>query len=980
MAYTQHFGLRDAPFAASTMRHSLLALDANERLRRSIGRSLARAGAIYLLAGDSAATRTALLQALAEDRDGESRRIVLDAAGMGFEDLVHEAARLLDFRAPGKSGTDQAALLAFIMAECAAIRPPLILLNNADCAADDLFRGLARIFPASGPRERMPRVVLAGGDAFPARFEAAAPGDLLARRAETYTIGPLSIVEAEEFIDNCLEQVGHSSEGLFEPQAIVRLTEIGEGRPEAIARHAERGLIAASERGAPRVGAEHIVPEQVAVPLPPATSPAPKAEAAPAAIRPAAGDFHRPEDRPGLPPRKQPLPAKRRRGLLLAATILPPLVVAGLVLAVLTRSGWDIDRVAGLFQGSGSTAVNPSSAQPAADQAPAPAEADPMPVGTGLDVPMPDPEEVLRLRAETLEGAIDDLTANLGVVIGERDGLSVRLRTVKETEQALRSDLEAARQRIRDQAVAFGTTQRQLAEARSRLAEMESRLASVEAARGSAAELATGAESDARAAARSLAEAKAANDTLRAEIGTLRDDLDRLKTVADTVPGLKRDLARQKTLYEQADGKIARLEQQLATVTAERNRIMAAVADRPAAAVETPAAEQQIASPADPKKTELSPEVDTLLARAATLAENQQLTVPPGNNAVESYKAVLEQAPDNETALAALDRLKSDFLLWGRSAMARGEYDAALRQYRKALFVDPRNDEALEALNKAREKAGVAGATVTASADPTGLARPETGRAMTAAGSGDLSTLGAWLATGGDVNQRDGRGWTLLMHAAAEGQTETVDWLLDRGAELGRRDADGRTPLLRAVWDGRSSVVALLLEAGADVNARDGEGRTPLQVAAARGYEAMLGQLVAAGANLNSRDQDGQSPLIAAAVNGHVSAVATLIRAGADVNAADENGRTALLQAIARRQEPAARLLLQAGAEIDHADSTGETALMAAATMGEAALAEELLRRGADPTRVNAGGASAADIALRHGRITLAQRIARATN
>ena len=80
------------------------------------------------------------------------------------------------------------------------------------------------------------------------------------------------------------------------------------------------------------------------------------------------------------------------------------------------------------------------------------------------------------------------------------------------------------------------------------------------------------------------------------------------------------------------------------------------------------------------------------------------------------------------------------------------------------------------------------------------------------------------------VNERDGDGWTALMHASAEGHIAAVEALLAAGASsnVGEDTHDKWTALTHAASNDAEAVVALLVGAGADVNHTDVQGWTAL--------------------------------------------------------------------------------------------------------------------------------------------------------
>ena len=103
-----------------------------------------------------------------------------------------------------------------------------------------------------------------------------------------------------------------------------------------------------------------------------------------------------------------------------------------------------------------------------------------------------------------------------------------------------------------------------------------------------------------------------------------------------------------------------------------------------------------------------------------------------------------------------------------------------------------------------------------------------------AAKAGNLDGLKAALAAGADVNARDGRGWTALMHAVNKGYVLLVEPLLAAKADLDVRGPDGATALFMAVAHGQTEIIALLMKAGADVSIKGPKGKTVVDVARTR--------------------------------------------------------------------------------------------------------------------------------------------------
>lgn len=100
-----------------------------------------------------------------------------------------------------------------------------------------------------------------------------------------------------------------------------------------------------------------------------------------------------------------------------------------------------------------------------------------------------------------------------------------------------------------------------------------------------------------------------------------------------------------------------------------------------------------------------------------------------------------------------------------------------------------------------------------------------------AARKGDVSGLKAALEGGADVNARDGRGWTALMHAANMGYSPLVELLLKSQADPDLQAPDGATALFMAALHRHIEIIALLVKAGAEISIQGPKGRTALEVA-----------------------------------------------------------------------------------------------------------------------------------------------------
>lgn len=87
-----------------------------------------------------------------------------------------------------------------------------------------------------------------------------------------------------------------------------------------------------------------------------------------------------------------------------------------------------------------------------------------------------------------------------------------------------------------------------------------------------------------------------------------------------------------------------------------------------------------------PKPTETA--LERLLANAELNLENNQLTTPVGNNALEKYRAALLQEPNNLEALDGINRIVEKYLAWARDHADQGNVSKARLYVARAESVD----------------------------------------------------------------------------------------------------------------------------------------------------------------------------------------------------------------------------------------------------------------------------------------------------
>ncbi|HKA01880.1 MAG TPA: ankyrin repeat domain-containing protein, partial [Candidatus Solibacter sp.] len=210
-----------------------------------------------------------------------------------------------------------------------------------------------------------------------------------------------------------------------------------------------------------------------------------------------------------------------------------------------------------------------------------------------------------------------------------------------------------------------------------------------------------------------------------------------------------------------------------------------------------------------------------------------------------------------------------------------------------------------------------------------------------------------------NIETRDRRSATLLMHAAAFGNLETLRLLIDRGANVNAKNDFDATALLWAARDPEKA--RLLVEHGADVNARSKQGRTPLMLASLRhGGSQTVALLLAKGSEVNVKDGKGDTALGLAASIGEVESMRMLLARGADPDVRNARGESPLIYATKCKSGGAVKLLLQKRVEVNAANTSwGEvrngliaqyklTPLHRAVAIGTLQTVRDLLAAGAD--------------------------------
>ena len=203
------------------------------------------------------------------------------------------------------------------------------------------------------------------------------------------------------------------------------------------------------------------------------------------------------------------------------------------------------------------------------------------------------------------------------------------------------------------------------------------------------------------------------------------------------------------------------------------------------------------------------------------------------------------------------------------------------------------------------------------------------------------------IEQGGDLNQVDGNGETLLYEASYHGYWKICKLLLVHGANVDQANQKGETPLYIASLRQHKKTCKILLDHRADVNKAkynskrnpdpvfpelirwDCEG-SPLNAACYSGT-GVCELLLKHGANVNQANQNGDSPLHLASGRGMDDICALLIKHGANVNQTNKYGKTPLHLASG---DDICALLIKHGANVNQSNKDGKTPLQIATQHG----------------------------------------------
>jgi uncharacterized protein len=178
----------------------------------------------------------------------------------------------------------------------------------------------------------------------------------------------------------------------------------------------------------------------------------------------------------------------------------------------------------------------------------------------------------------------------------------------------------------------------------------------------------------------------------------------------------------------------------------------------------------------------------------------------------------------------------------------------------------------------------------------------------------NIDDVRVFAQSGGNLNQKNASGETVLMHALKKGSLASYGELLALGADPNIPMSDGRTITAWAISKKETDWLRLALEHKADPNMLSMSRASkfdlpPLRFATSSGTLAHAKLLVEYGADVNYLNAAKQRPLIFAMGMGRYDVVILLLDAGADFNAADTEPHS-FLDEVRRLSEDKESLLV----------------------------------------------------------------------
>ena len=164
--------------------------------------------------------------------------------------------------------------------------------------------------------------------------------------------------------------------------------------------------------------------------------------------------------------------------------------------------------------------------------------------------------------------------------------------------------------------------------------------------------------------------------------------------------------------------------------------------------------------------------------------------------------------------------------------------------------------------------------------------------------AGKFPGVKGFVNSGGDVNEKNSEGNTILHYAAQSGSLEIVKYLVEHSADVNCKTKKNESVLHYATQSpGSLDIVKYLVEHGADINSKTEKHLSILHYAARYGSLEMVEYLVENGAKVTMEECKGNETVLFEAVDqGNETIVNYLLSHGAvkDIHECDRSGRSLL--------------------------------------------------------------------------------------
>ena len=252
--YTEHFGLREAPFRATPDPRFFYR---NPRYREAYATLLygvlKRKGFIALT-GEVGTGKTTLLRRLMEQLGPSVRFVFFYNTTLTFDETIEFICGELGLAVDGLSRVQRLQRLNdLLMAEARRGGTVVLLIDEAQNLGPDVLENLRLISNLETSTEKLLQIVLVGQPELDAKLADPALRQLAQRIAVRYRLEPLSDDEVEAFIDHRLRQCGRTRQALFSANAIRRVSAYSNGVPRLVNILCDGALLAAYGAGMSRV-------------------------------------------------------------------------------------------------------------------------------------------------------------------------------------------------------------------------------------------------------------------------------------------------------------------------------------------------------------------------------------------------------------------------------------------------------------------------------------------------------------------------------------------------------------------------------------------------------------------------------------------------------------------------------------------------------------------------------------------------------